>query len=153
MAYVLERSLWLPEPPHAVFPFFADAANLEIITPPQMRFRIVSPLPIEMREGAEIRYRMALFGVPFGWQTEITAWQPDRRFVDLQRRGPYRRWEHLHVFEPEAGGTRMLDRVEYALPLSPLGAVVHPIVRRQLEAIFDFRAETVLARFGDPESG
>jgi ligand-binding SRPBCC domain-containing protein len=145
----LEREQLIRRPLAETFAFFADAANLEAITPPFLRFRIVTPLPIAMAAGARIDYRLSLFGVPFGWETEIVAWEPNVRFVDVQRRGPYRLWHHLHTFEATAEGTRMRDRVDYALPLGPLGSVAHAlVVRRTLAHIFDHRRATIAARLG-----
>ncbi len=143
-AHDLHRTQLIPRGIDEVFAFFADAGNLERITPPELRFRIVTPLPIELREGALIEYRLSLWGVPFGWRTRISRWQPTAMFVDEQLRGPYREWVHTHTFTAEAGGTRMRDHVRYRLPLYPLGELALPLVRRQVEHIFDYRA-TVIA--------
>ena len=132
-----------------MFPFFADAWNLEAITPPELRFRILTPPPLEMREGALLEYRLALWGMPLRWRTRITAWDPPHRFVDEQIRGPYRSWRHTHQFRLVGdGGTIMLDRVEYALPFAPFGELAHFLVRRHLERIFDYRREVIRERFG-----
>jgi ligand-binding SRPBCC domain-containing protein len=143
--YVLEREQQVPRPRAEVFPFFADASNLERITPPALRFRILSPTPIEMRAGAIIDYQLRLAGVPFRWRTVIETWEPPHRFVDIQERGPYRLWRHTHTFdESPDGGTLMRDRVEYELPLGPLGKLAHAIaVKRQLAGIFAFRNRVV----------
>jgi len=142
--YVLEREQRIPRPRAEVFPFFADARNLERITPPGLRFRILTPEPIVMGAGTIIEYQLRLFGVPFRWRTAIEAWDPPARFVDVQERGPYRVWRHAHTFEDVPGGTLMRDRVEYQLPLGPLGRLVHGVfVRRQVAAIFAFRRQVV----------
>ena len=143
MLQTLARNTWIPRPIGEVNAFFADATNLERITPPELRFRIVSPLPIEMRAGALIDYRLALFGVPFRWRTEISCWEPPHRFVDRQLAGPYRLWVHTHEFVAERNGTRMRDHVEYVLPLGRLGLVGRRLVRHQLDRIFDFREATI----------
>ena len=143
MIHTLRREMWLPLKRQDLFPFFADAGNLERITPPALRFEITSQLPIEMAQGALIQYRMRLHGVPFRWKTQISTWEPDVRFVDEQLRGPYRTWVHLHEFEERDGGTYMLDEVRYSLPLTPLGDIVHPLVRRELDTIFDYRRDTI----------
>jgi ligand-binding SRPBCC domain-containing protein len=143
MNHLLERSTWIPRPIAEVFEFFADAGNLERITPPELRFRILSRLPIDMRMGAMIEYRLALFGVPFGWLTAIDRWEPPHCFVDRQIRGPYTQWVHTHQFKSERDGTRMDDRVEYRLPLGPLGLPALPLVKRQLARIFDYRELTI----------
>ena len=152
--HVLERVQLVPRPRREVFAFFADAHNLERITPPTLRFRILTPDPIELRAGALIDYRLSLFGVPFGWRTLIEVFEPDVRFVDVQLAGPYRRWHHTHLFEDAPGGTLMRDRVEYQLPLGPLGDLAHAVlVRRQLAAIFDHRREVIARLFPADAAG
>ncbi len=149
MTYTLESSVTLDRPIDEVFSFFADASNLEAITPPELRFRILTPLPIEMRAGAEIRYRLSLSGVPFSWLTEISVWEPGKRFVDEQRSGPYRLWIHSHRFESLGPSrTRIDDEVQYALPLGPLGRIAHPWVRRKLDRIFSYREQRVQELLG-----
>src|SRR5918997_5030628 len=95
----LERTQRLAAPPGEVFEFFADALNLEAITPAWLSFRVITPGPIEMRPGALIEYRLRLHGVPVRWLTRIEVWEPGRRFVDVQVRGPYRLWHHTPGFE------------------------------------------------------
>ena len=133
----LETSQWIPRRRDEVFLFFSDARNLESLTPPLLRFEILSRGPLEMRAGLLIDYRLRLRGWPMRWQTEITAWEPPHRFVDEQRRGPYRAWIHEHRFEERDGGTLVMDRVRYRVPG---GAVVDRLlVRRDLRRIFLFR--------------
>ena len=150
--HVLRREQRLPHPPEAVFPFFADAGNLEAITPPWLGFQILTPRPIEMAAGTLIEYRLRLHGVPVRWLTRIEAWEPGTRFVDAQVRGPYRLWHHTHEFAPDgAGGTIMRDTVRYRLPFGVLGAVAHrAFVARDLAAIFDHRARRVAASLTAP---
>ena len=141
--YTLTREQLLDGTPDTVFPFFADARNLERITPPWLQFHVVNAP--EMRQGALIEYRLRLHGVPIRWLTRIEEWTPGERFVDVQLRGPYALWHHTHEFEPAGDGrTLMRDTVRYALPLGPLGALAHRLfVARDIERIFDYRYETV----------
>lgn len=141
MVHDLHIELELPVPRQRVFEFFADAGNLERITPPELGFRILTARPIEMRRGALIDYELKLFFVPFSWRTEIRDWEPPHRFVDVQLKGPYREWIHTHEFHETRGGTMIRDHVRYQLPLTPLGDVALPIVRRQLARIFRYRTE------------
>jgi len=148
-SHVLEREQLVPRPRREVFAFFADALNLEAITPDSLRFRIETPLPIELAAGARIDYRLSLHGVPIRWRTLIERFEPEREFVDVQLSGPYRRWRHTHTFEDAPGGTLMRDRVEYELPFGPLGELVHALwVRREVEGIFDHRRRVIAARLG-----
>jgi len=140
--YHLERSQLLPLPIDEAFAFFADAGNLEALTPPTLRFRMLTPAPIAMQAGALIDYRLKVHGMPVRWRTEIVAWEPGRRFVDRQLRGPYALWEHTHSFEPVDGGTLMRDVVVYRLPLGPFGALANRLlVAADLRRIFDFRRD------------
>lgn len=139
----LEREQLLAHPVEAVFGFFADARNLERITPPLLGFRVVSAEPIEMRVGTLIEYRLRLHGLSVDWLTRIEEWEPGVRFVDRQLLGPYRLWHHTHTFEARGEGTLVRDTVRYALPAWPLGELAVGLVRRDLERIFDFRRDSV----------
>ncbi len=151
--HVLERTQVVPLPRDRVFAFFADARNLEEITPPFLHFRILPPVPSVLGVGSRSDNRLSLYGVPFRWRTRIAAWRPGVRFVDEQERGPYALWRHTHTFEDAPGGTRVSDRVEYRLPLGPLGDVAHPLlVRGSLRESFDYRRERVAALLGPEPS-
>jgi ligand-binding SRPBCC domain-containing protein len=138
-----QTSMELPLSVEKVFAFFSEAENLERITPPELQFRILTQLPIEMRRGALIDYRLKLQGLPFKWRTEISEWNPPHAFTDRQLRGPYHTWIHRHTFEPTSDGTLMKDRVDYRLPFWPLGEWAHPLVSRNVHRIFAFRSETI----------
>ncbi len=140
--YLLKRQQLLPRARREVFAFFGDAFNLERITPPFLRFRVLTQSPIEMKAGALLDYQLALFGVPFRWQTLIEQWSPDEVFVDTQLTGPYALWQHMHIFEEVRPAlTLMRDRVLYRIPYGVLGRVAQvALVRRTLNEIFDYRA-------------
>jgi len=140
--YQLQTELWLPRDRPQVFRFFADANNLEKITPPWLHFRITTVGPIDMGKGTLIDYRLRLHGVPINWRTEITCWDPPERFVDEQRRGPYRLWVHEHNFTEVDGGTRVVDTVEYAVRLG--GLVQKFLVSPDLEKIFAYRKQQLV---------
>lgn len=148
----LETHTRLRLPVDEVFAFFANAENLERITPPELSFRILTPTPIDIAEGTLIDYRLRLFGVPFRWRTRIAEWQPNNQFVDEQVRGPYSSWRHLHTFAESEEGTHMTDRVEYRLPFQPLGSIALPLVRRQLDRIFRYRASAIRQLLGSDRS-
>jgi ligand-binding SRPBCC domain-containing protein len=141
---ILETSADLPVPLERAFAFFGSAENLQAITPPELGFRILSPLPIAMRSGAEIDYALRLWGLPLRWRTLISRWEPPVLFVDEQLSGPYRSWVHTHrLADLGAGRTRIRDEVRYALPWQPLSRLAAPIVARQLGRIFRYRQQRV----------
>ncbi len=143
--FLFETELWLPRPRAEVFSFFADAHNLETITPPWLNFEVLTPAPIAMRPGALIDYRIRIHGVPVRWRTEISEWHPPYQFVDEQLRGPYKLWHHTHTFEERDGGTLCADRVRY-WPRG--GALMNRLfVRRDVGKIFQFRRQQLLVRF------
>jgi ligand-binding SRPBCC domain-containing protein len=141
----LERTQRVPLPPGDVFAFFSDASNLESLTPPFLRFHILTPMPVEMRVGTHIDYALSLLRVPIRWRSRITEWEPGVRFVDEQEEGPYAIWRHTHAFESEGpSSTLVRDTVEYAEPLGVLGSLAHVLfVERALGRIFDFRRDAV----------
>ena len=144
----LTRQQWIPKTVEDAWAFFSRPENLEEITPPFLRFQIVSA-ERELRRGSRIEYRLRVRGLPMRWVSEISEWEPPYRFVDTQQRGPYKLWRHQHIFSPEAGGTRITDDVEYALPLGPLGELAHTlVVRRDVEGIFEFRQKRLAELLG-----
>ena len=148
--YALETQLRVRRPVDEVFAVFADAKNLEEMTPPALRFEILTPDPIVMRRGLRLDYRLRLHGIPFAWQSEITVWDPPHRFVDTQRKGPYHWWVHEHIFRADGDWTLVTDRVSYGVPG---GRLVHGLlVARDLRNIFRYRALRLRDLLGVSES-
>jgi ligand-binding SRPBCC domain-containing protein len=140
--------LWLPRPRDEVFQFFADAGNLEALTPPWLHVEMLTPAVV-LRPGVRIDYRLRLYGIPLRWQSEISRWEPPDCFVDEQRRGPYRRWVHTHTFAEERGGTRVGDAVEFEVAFEWLAGW---FVMRDVRKIFAFRTKVLLNVFGAPDA-
>ena len=148
--YQLESQQIVPRAREEVFAFFAEARNLERLTPAFLNFRILSPRPIEMRSGAVIEYQIRLGGIPMRWRTRIESFEAPARFIDVQLSGPYRCWHHVHEFHNTPGGTQVIDRVTYSLPFGFLGALAHRLlVRRTLERIFEYRQQRLTELFPD----
>ena len=141
-AYRLSTRLFVARDLETTFGFFADAGNLQRLTPPWLDFAVLTPPPVVMARGTIIDYRLRVHGVPIRWRTEIAEWQPPVRFVDVQVRGPYRHWRHTHTFTPVPGGTLVEDDVRYR----PIGGRVADVlfVRRDLERIFTYRQASIL---------
>jgi uncharacterized protein (TIGR01777 family) len=129
-----------------VYAFFSDPNNLARLTPPTLGFTIAAS-PQALERGSRISYRMRVHGIPLRWETLISRWRPPLGFVDVQLRGPYAFWRHEHTFRPVADGVDILDRVRYALPFGPLGRLMLPFIRRDVESIFAFRRDAIAAVF------
>ncbi|MFN9518848.1 MAG: SRPBCC family protein, partial [Bacteroidota bacterium] len=144
--HILETKTIIHRPLSEVFSFFSKAENLNELTPPELHFKILTPMPIEMKQGIYIDYRIKLNGIPFSWKTLISTWEPPHRFVDEQIKGPYMRWHHTHSFKSvDENTTEMTDRIEY---LSP-GWILEPLINRlfvqkKVEAIFVYREHKLL---------
>ena len=149
----IERFQLVPLSCGEAFAFFADAYNLEALTPPWLGLRILTPRPIPMRKGTTIDYVLTTHGVPVRWRTEIVEWEPGRRFVDTQLKGPFRVWEHTHDFVEGPDGTLIRDTVLFRMPYGLLGAIAHRIlVARDLERVFDYRRDAVERLLGGRSS-
>ena len=140
----LDAKMWLPLGIDQVFAFFSDAHNLDALTPAVLRFQTLTPRPIDMHVGTLIDHKLRVHALPIRWQSEITVWNPPHQFVDEQRRGPYKRWRHVHDFVACEGGTSILDHVEYAAP----GWICEPLLHRwlvgpDLRAVFTYRQQKI----------
>lgn len=147
--YEFRQETTVNAPLEVVFPFFAEARNLERITPAFLSFNVLTPEPIDMAPGTVIDYKLRVHHVPILWRTVIESWNPPHEFSDRQIRGPYLLWHHIHRFRAVGKNTLMEDTVRYALPLGPLGRLVHWLqVRRDVEGIFRHRERRIRDLFG-----
>ena len=143
--FVLERQTVIDQPIDVVFSFFSDASNLEVLTPPWLNFNILTVLPIKMKTGTQINYKLKLHGIPVKWQSDIKKWDPPNKFVDEQTKGPYTKWVHTHEFTETPHGILIKDRVEYQVPGGFISNFLY--VRNQLNQIFDYRQNKMLEFF------
>ena len=147
--YNYTQEIFIPRPLNKVFEFFSKAENLEKLTPPRLKFNILTPAPIKMKQGLFIDYQIRLLGLPFKWKTEITVWKPPYRFQDVQLKGPYRKWQHTHSFREVEGGTQMTDEVLYQIPFSLISPLMNALfIKKQLTPIFSYRKEQMDTIFG-----
>ena len=152
----IHEEQWLPLPLADVFSFFSDAQNLEKVTPDSVGFRILTRLPLVMKEGLTIDYEIRLHGIPMRWSSLITEWNPPEHFTDVQVKGPYAIWRHKHSFKELNGGTLAIDDVQYAVPLSWLpgvSLVEHFFVKPELRRIFAYRKRALRKHFNLPDEG
>jgi Uncharacterized conserved protein len=144
IVHTFQNELMIRRPIAVVFDFFSQAENLQKLTPPWLHFRVLTPAPIELKQGAKIAYGLRVRGVPLKWLTEIEQWRPPFQFIDVQVSGPYKLWRHTHLFSEVERGTRMRDIVNYALPFGPLGRLANRLqVSRDLSKIFEYRTQRV----------
>ena len=146
--YTFYKEQFVPSDMDTVFEFFSRPENLEKITPSSMGFNIITPSPIEMKEGAIIDYTVKIMGVPMRWRTMITSYKKNEYFVDEQLKGPYSYWHHRHSFKEVEGGVLIIDEITYALPIQAFRKIVHPVlIKPQIEQIFNFRFKTIQDKF------
>ena len=146
--YTFYKEQFVPSDMDTVFEFFSRPENLEKITPTSMGFNIITPSPIEMKEGAIIDYTVKIMGVPMRWRTMITSYKKNEYFVDEQLKGPYSYWHHRHSFKEVEGGVLIIDEITYALPIQAFRKIVHPVlIKPQIEQIFNFRFKTIQDKF------
>jgi ligand-binding SRPBCC domain-containing protein len=143
--YILKRKQVVEKPLEEVFEFFSRPENLSRITPPEMGFNIITPIPIDMNRGSLIDYTVKVLGpLAVRWTSLISEYDPPHKFVDVQLRGPYSFWHHTHTFKSIAGGTEITDEVRYLIPMGIIGNLAHALfVRKKLEQIFDFRRHVI----------
>ncbi len=146
--HVLIKDTTINRPLNEVFDFFSKVENLNSITPPDMHFKILSPLPIHIQKGTLIDYKIKVNGIPFKWKTEISEWEPPYRFIDKQLNGPYNTWIHEHIFEERNGVTHMRDIVHFRSP----GWILEPLINKlfiekKVRAIFNYREEKLKELF------
>ena len=138
MKHQIKREQWVDRPLDETFNFFKEAKNLEKITPPYLHFRVLSQSTPNVQEGTRINYLLFLRGLPMWWQSEIVNWKENQHFMDIQRRGPYKRWEHLHAFKEKDGGTLVIDEVTFEIYFEKW---MINFIRRDVDKIFDYRVK------------
>lgn len=142
-------AIWIPVPVEKAFAFFSKAENLNKLTPPWLHFEILTELPVEMRNGTLLDYRLKLHGIPVKWKTQIVQWNPPFQFVDLQLRGPYRKWVHTHTFVEKDNGTVVEDLVNYSVPGFFLEPLIHKyFIEPDISRIFEYRRSQLSEIFG-----
>ncbi len=142
--FTFQTEITVPENKTNVFNFFANAQNLQIITPPWLNFKILTPTPIELKPGSIIDYSLRWRGIPVKWKTEITKWVPNNTFTDKQIKGPYKLWEHEHLFQETDEGTNCIDIIRYAPPFQPFSI---SIVQKDVHKIFEYRKAVIQKMF------
>jgi len=142
--YLLEKHQFISKSKSEVFDFFKTPENLEKITPKKLSFKIITPLPIVMRKGTLIEYKIKILGIPIYWRTLINKYNPPNTFRDTQLNGPYEIWDHTHIFKECKNGTMMIDRIVYSIPYSFIGRLANFIwVKRELKNIFNYRYKII----------
>jgi len=139
--YNLEFEQFIDLPIEDVFDFFSKPENLSLITPPRLRFDILTPTPLEMKEGQLIDYSLKiLYLIKLHWRTLITDYQKPYKFIDQQIKGPYTLWHHTHTFEEKNGGTLIKDSLQYVIPFGWIGRAIHFIyIKHDINGIFQYR--------------
>ena len=142
--YIMEKHQFISKTKSEVFNFFKTPENLEKITPSNLNFKIHTPSPILMKKNAVIEYQIKIFFFPIYWRTLIKSYDPPNSFKDIQLNGPYKIWDHTHIFKECKNGTMMIDRIVYSIPYGFIGRMVHFIwIKRELKNIFNHRYKII----------
>ena len=136
-----EKRTFIAAPPEAVFAFHERPDALERLTPPWENARVVEKTGDGIKVGARVVIELKLGPVKLRWTAEHVAYDPPRMFRDVQRGGPFRKWDHTHTVESAPGGATLVDTITYELPFAPFSRVAAPFVRRKIERLFAFRHE------------
>ncbi len=150
-AHSFKATQFIPASLEKTWDFFSNPANLPLITPAEMSFKIISQHHGErMYAGQMIEYYVTpIAGIKMYWMTEITHVEEHKYFVDEQRFGPYAMWHHQHFFKPVNNGVEMTDIVHYKNPLGFIGDLFDPIITKpRLKKIFEFRRKKITEIFG-----
>lgn len=139
--YNIKFEQFIDLPIEDVFNFFSRPENLSLITPPRLKFDILTPSPIQMKEGQLIDYSLTImYFMKLHWRTLITNYNHPHKFIDQQIKGPYSLWHHTHIFQEKNGGTLIQDEVTYAIPFGLIGRLIHAIyIKYDLRSIFKYR--------------
>ena len=150
--FKLETKQFIRRPLEEVFGFFSRPENLVVITPAKLHFEILTPSPLEMKQGAVIDYTIKLSKVPIHWRSLITTYDPPFKFVDEQIKGPYSFWHHTHIFKEVPDGVEIYDEVHYSIPFGPLGSFLHALwIKKDLNHIFEYRKDVIENLFKEKE--
>jgi uncharacterized protein (TIGR01777 family) len=145
---LFQAEQWVPKSRDFVFNFFADEKNLEKLTPSFLGFHVLGKTTEQITEGTEIEYKLKIHGISTRWKAKITSWRFGEEFKDVQIVGPYKVWEHTHLFYDFAGGTFIVDKVVYQLPLAKIGGnILGPFIARDIARIFEFRRLKIIEYF------
>ena len=146
----LHKQQFIDKPIAEVFKFFQNPNNLQMITPPNLDFEILSKCPKTMTNNLIIDYRIKLFKIPFNWKTKINLYNPPLIFIDEQLKGPYKKWVHTHTFKEYNGGTIINDEVEYIVPFGALGFLANSIwIKFELNRVFEYRHKIINSYFNN----
>lgn len=140
---------FVPKSQQEIFPFFRDAENLELLTPPWLNFHLTKKSTEVIAKGSLIDYKLKIHRIPVHWRTVISEWNPETSFVDEQLKGPYRKWHHLHSFETVPGGTLISDEVTFQMPGWIFGLLILPLVTKDLKKIFQYRQEKIKTLYSE----
>jgi len=124
--------------------FLGTISNLERMTPKHMRFKLLSDPLKKIEMGSVLAY--SIRPLPFLkmiWVSEISAYEPLKRFCDTQLSGPYASWIHEHRIEGEDNGPcTLIDEVFFELPFGVLGSLAYALyVKSALLKAFSYRRD------------
>jgi ligand-binding SRPBCC domain-containing protein len=141
-------SQYVPDKVENVFDFFSAAKNLEEITPDFLNFKVKNMSSEFIQKDTIINYKLKIHGFPVYWQTQIIEWEPLKKFIDYQNKGPYSLWHHTHTFTTLQNGTLIEDRIKYQIPGHIFGLLfLGYFIRKDVSQIFNYRIKSIQKKF------
>lgn len=138
-----EKTVSLPVSMTDAFAYHERPGALDRLVPPWESIRVVQP-PSGLEVGTRVELKKYVLGIPFSYVARHSVYQPPHRFQDVQESGPFRSWQHDHIFTA-AGDDRstLTDRLQIQLPGGGLAASLGRLpLRRMLQQMFAYRHVT-----------
>ena len=130
----------MDNPIDKVWEFYTDVKHLEIVTPKEMKLKIINVSGEKLTQGSEIWLEAKLTIFKTSWHSVIRSLNP-YQYLDEMVKGPFKRWTHLHIFHSinDQKQTEVLDEINFEIPYGRVGKLFEGYAYTQLQKLFEHR--------------